>query len=118
LAYRAIELIEEERVVERGTHRVSWFVRVRDAWIAASKVDSASTELEKRPGPGVVWRRHTRLELPPGTRVLRVEQSPRALVRTPLEHLAKSRSSPRQSSRRVYSIGSRGELVPETAKAR
>jgi hypothetical protein len=115
LAYRTIQLIDEERIVERGTSEIKWFVRVNDAWVPARNAEGASTELENAKGPGVVWRRHTQVELPVGTRVLRVEQRPRVLVRTPLEHLASSRSSPRQTSRRVYSVGLRGELVLEKA---
>ena len=113
-----IELTDEERVVNRGTHTINWYIRVHDAWVAAAKVEGASTEMEKRPGPGVVWRRLTRLELPLGTRVLRVEQRPSELVRTALQHLVNSRSSTRHTSRRVYSFGLRGELVPEPDTAR
>lgn len=110
-----ILLTDEERVVDRGTNEIKWFVRVRDAWVPAAKVEGASTELESASGPGVVWRRHTQIELPVGTRVLRIEQRPNELVRTPLEHLTKSRSSPRKTQRRLYSIGMRGELLLEKA---
>jgi hypothetical protein len=118
LAHRVIDLVDEERVAARGTAKTSWFVRIRDAWTPAAKVEGASSELEKNPGPGVVWRRHTRVSLAPGTRVREVVLGPRDLERTPIEHLMKSRSSPRASRERLYSVGSHGELVPEAALAR
>jgi hypothetical protein len=113
-----IELIDEERVVARGAVEISWSVRVHDAWVAAARVEGALSEMDKNAGPGVVWRRHTRLELPPGTRLLKVERSPSALERTALQHLMKSGSSRRRTRQWVYSVGSHGELVLEPSPLR
>jgi len=113
-----IELIDEECVVARGSNEINWFVRVRDAWVAAAKVEGALSEMEKNAGPGVVWRRHTRLELTHGTKLLKIERAPGTVERSALEHLLKSRSSPRRTRRWVYSVGSHGELVPESTGTR
>lgn len=113
-----IVLTEEECVAPRGTTAVHWYVRVGDSWRAAGKVEGARVELDKNPGPGVVWRRHTHIELPRGTRVLRVASAPRELTRSPIEHLTRTRSSPRRTRERLYSIGPHGELVPEVTRAR
>jgi hypothetical protein len=118
LPHRVTELVDEERVAERGAHKTNWFVRVGDAWVAAAKVEGATTELETRPAPGVIFRRHTRVALARGTRVLQVERMPLTISRTPLEHLTRGRSTPQRTKERVYSIGSHGELVPEAAPAR
>jgi hypothetical protein len=115
LAHAGIVLTDQETVVDRGTCEIHWLVRVADAWVAAAKVTGASTEFENGPGPGVIWRRHTRLSLPEGTRLLCVERRPEELVRTPLEHLTKTRSSPRKTSRRLYSVGRAGQVVHEAA---
>lgn len=115
LAYAGIVLTEQETVVDRGTCALNWFVRVADGWVPAAKVGGATTEFESGPGPGVVWRRHTRLELPEGTRLLCVERRPEELIRTPLEHLTKTRSSPQKTIRRLYSVGRAGQVVHEAA---
>ena len=111
MAHRTIELTDEERVVARGTGEIHWFVRVNDGWVAAAKVPGALSAMGESRGSGVIWRRHTRLELEPGTQVLKIESVPLVLERTPLQHLTKSRSSPRRTRRLVYSVSDRGELV-------
>jgi hypothetical protein len=113
-----IELTDEERIVDRGTSDIHWFVRVNDGWLPAAKVDGAVSEMENNAGPGVVWRRHTRLDLPRGTRILKIQRSPGTSNRSALEHLVKSRSSPQKTVRWVYSLGSRGELVLEATPGR
>jgi hypothetical protein len=113
-----IALVDEERIAERGVRKTNWFVRVRDAWVPAAKVDGASTELENSPAPGVVFRRHTQLRLERGTRILQVAQTPHAIARTPIEHLMKGRSASQRTRERLYSVGSHGELVPESPRAR
>lgn len=107
-----IELTEEERIVERGAHTTHWFVRLHDDWLPVAKAPGATTELVQKAGPGVVWRRHVRLELVLGALLLKVESAPRTLARTPLEHLMKSRSTPQRTRRSVYSVSSHGDLVP------
>jgi hypothetical protein len=110
----SIELFEEEFVVARGTAEVHWFVRKNDAWVhCASYPGASSTQLDAT--PGTVYRRRVELELPRGTRLMRVESRPqRAARKSAVEHLLRPRTSVERETRRSYfSVGARGALVNE-----
>ena len=108
----AIELFEEEFVVARGTGEVHWFVRQNDAWIHCAKVPGARCERLDAPA-GSVYRTRVELELPPKTRLMRVESRPgRPPTKSAVEHLLEpSNSVPRETRRRYYSVGPRGTLI-------
>jgi hypothetical protein len=105
-----ITIEESEHVVPRGARATTWFVRVRDAWVAARKVEGAFVE-RLDAGPGTVWRQSITLELATGTRLLRVDSGPRAERKTPLEYL-ESRAVPaaRAVIRREFQLSAEGEL--------
>lgn len=107
-----IELVDEEYVVARGTAEVHWFVRVNDAWQHAASCAGAREE-RLDPAPGVVYRTRVLLDVPQGTRLLRVESKPGAPRReTILEHLRRGPSlPPRRTLRRVYEVDARGHLI-------
>ncbi|MGC4089120.1 MAG: hypothetical protein QM756_14795 [Polyangiaceae bacterium] len=105
-----VVLEDSEHVVERGARETTWFVRVRDAWVAAARVEGAETErLEAR--PGTVWRQHIELQLEPGTRLMCVESAPRDQRKTPLEYLRQGPSTGRKLRRREFRLGEDGRLV-------
>jgi hypothetical protein len=94
-----VEVIDEERIVERGTAQVNWFVRLNDAWVHVSTWPAARSE-RLDAGAGTVWQSRTELDLPRGARLMRVESRPNTYARgTPLEYLTQratiqSRNSP------------------------
>jgi hypothetical protein len=114
LADRAhtIELVESERIGERGTRRVSWRVARADGWLAAREWPGARQE-RLDPGPGTVWETRIELELPAGTRLERIESAPSPEPpREPLDYLAAETRRPKRRTRRTaYRVSPKGELV-------
>lgn len=105
-----VELVEDEQIVPHGSAGTTWWVRVQDAWAAASALPGAVvTSLD--PGPGTVWRRQLELTLPRGTRLLRVEAAPLVERRTPLEYLARKPTAARKVRKIEYLVGSGGRLT-------
>jgi hypothetical protein len=107
-----VELLEEETVVDRGTRRVTWFVKRADVWEHASRWPAvASAELDA--GPGTVWRRQLVLQLPTQTELMRVETRPAPpRRRDAFEYLrAEVRNAPRQVRRTYYRVAPRGALT-------
>jgi hypothetical protein len=111
LALVRITLEDCEHVVPYGARQTTWFVRVRDAWVAARAADGAHLE-NLEAGPGTVWRQCITVELVPGTRLMRVESMPQQQRKTPLEYLA-SRAVPvaRAVKRREFQLSPEGKLV-------
>lgn len=105
-----ITLEDYEHVVPHGARQTTWFVRVRDAWVAARAAEGAHVE-NLEAGPGTVWRQCITLELAPGARLMRVETMPQKQRKTPLEYL-ESRRAPlaRAVRRREFQVGPNGEL--------
>ena len=108
----AIELIDEERIVPRGTAQVNWFVRFNDAWVHVSTWAGARSE-RLDAGAGTVWQSRTELDVPPGSRLMRVESRPNSYAReSPLEYLTRGAPSKTRKLRRTYYVVSRsGDLA-------
>lgn len=112
-ALEVVEVIDEERVVERGTAQVNWFVRFNDAWVHVSAWPGASSE-RLAAGAGTVWQSRTELTVPRGGRMMRVESRPSGYGReSPLEYLTRGApSKSRKVRRNYYFVGRLGDLVP------
>jgi hypothetical protein len=107
-----VEVIDEERIVERGTAQVNWFVRLNDAWVHVSTWPAARSE-RLDAGAGTVWQSRTELDLPRGARLMRVESRPNTYARgTPLEYLTRGApSKSRKVRRNYYLVGRSGQLI-------
>ncbi|MFZ5890606.1 MAG: hypothetical protein ACOY0T_06005 [Myxococcota bacterium] len=105
-----IVLEDAEFVVPRGSRETTWFVRVRDAWVAAHAVEGAEVE-RLEAGPGTVWRQSIVLDLPAGTRFLRVETAPNSQRKTPLEYLARGPTQARTVLRHEFRLTAEGQLA-------
>jgi hypothetical protein len=111
-----VELVESERVVERGSAKTQWFVRVRDGWTRARQVPGALVQpLET--GPGVVWEHRIELTLARGARLLCVRSHPNPVQRSPLAHLEASGVSRLRILRTFHHV-TRGGLVVRDAPRR
>lgn len=113
-----VEVVDEETIVERGTRKVTWFVRVADAWVHASNVAGAVITDEEA-GPGTVWGRRTVLRLAAGTRLMRVETRPRPhAYDDPFAYLRREvRDARRKTHRSEYLVTARGALAPARGSA-
>ncbi|MEO8901644.1 MAG: hypothetical protein ABI627_08965 [Polyangiaceae bacterium] len=108
-----VVVIDEERIVERGTGQVNWFVRVNDAWAHVSTWPGARSD-RLDAGAGTVWQSRTELDLPLGARLMRVESRPQSYAReSPLEYLTRGAPSKSRKVRRTYyAVGRAGALTP------
>lgn len=108
-----VEVIDEERIVERGTAQVNWFVRFNDVWVHVSAWAGARSE-RLAAGAGTVWQSRTELDVPRGGRLMRVESRPSSYAReSPLEYLTRGApSKSRKVRRNYYIVGRLGDLVP------
>jgi hypothetical protein len=109
--HEVVEVIDEERIVPRGTAQVNWFVRMNDGWVHVSAWPGAFSE-RLDAGAGTVWQSRTELELPRGTHLMRVESRPSAYAREdPLGYLTRGAPSKSRKTRRsYYVVGRAGEL--------
>jgi hypothetical protein len=107
-----VEVIDEERIVERGTAQVNWFVRLNDAWVHVSTWEGARSE-RLAAGAGTVWQSRTELDLPRGAKLMRVESRPSSYARdSPLDYLTRGApSKSRKLRRNYYLVGRSGDLV-------
>ncbi|HYQ29103.1 MAG TPA: hypothetical protein VER04_17855 [Polyangiaceae bacterium] len=107
-----VEVIDEERIVERGTAQVNWFVRLNDAWVHVTEWPGARSE-RLNAGAGTVWQSRTEIDVPRGARLMRVESRPSSYAReSPLEYLTRGApSKSRKLRRNYYLVGRSGELV-------
>ena len=108
-----VEVIDEERIVERGTAQVNWFVRQNDGWVHVSAWPGALSE-RLDAGAGTVWQSRTELEVPRGTYLMRVESRPSSYKREdPLAYLTRGApSKSRKTRRNYYTAGRAGLLCP------
>lgn len=106
-----VEVIDEERIVERGTGQVNWFVRLNDDWVHVSAWPGALSE-RLDAGAGTVWQSRTELRVPRGTYLMRVESRPTSYAREdPLDYLTRGApSKSRKTRRNYYTVGRAGEL--------
>jgi len=110
--FELVEVIDEERIVERGTGQVNWFVRLNDGWVHVSVWPGARSE-RLDAGAGTVWQSRTELEVPRGTHFMRVESRPNPYAREdPLAYLTRGAPSKSRRTRRSYFVVARaGELI-------
>lgn len=106
-----IELCEGEYIADRGTRKLSWLVRLNDGWIHVAKWPGAEVE-QCQAKSGVVWESLTRLAVPVGARLTRVESRPAPHTRRDaLDYLKRGPEAARRVSRQEFRVGRRGELV-------
>ncbi|HKO48021.1 MAG TPA: hypothetical protein VJV79_09875 [Polyangiaceae bacterium] len=107
-----VEVIDEERIVARGTAQVNWFVRLNDAWVHVSAWPGARSE-RLNAGAGTVWQSRTEIDVPRGARLMRVESRPSGYAReSPLEYLTRGApSKSRKLRRNYYFVGRQGDLI-------
>jgi hypothetical protein len=106
-----VEVIDEERIVERGTAQVNWFVRLNDVWVHVSTWPGARSE-RLDAGAGTVWQSRTELDLQRGAQLMRVESRPNPYAREdPLDYLTRGApSKSRRTRRNYYAVGRGGAL--------
>jgi hypothetical protein len=107
-----IEVIDEERIVERGTAEITWFARLNDGWVHVSAWPGATSE-RLSAGPGTVWQSKTTLPMPRGSRLMRVESRPGDYAReSPLKHLTRGATgAKRRIFRSYFVVGRSGTLI-------
>ena len=107
----SVELVESERVGERGSEKTVWRVRLNDAWVSVVEWPEARIE-SIDPGAGTVWERRIELMLPRGTQLQRVESRPAPPDRRdPLQHLLEARRQPRRVRKKEFRVGRGGRLL-------
>ncbi len=106
-----VELYDSEKIVDRGTQRTDWYVRVGDGWQRAARIPGATTTTLDV-GPGTVWQICIELQLPAGTKLMRVQSSPRReRARDAFTHLLQGSRGPAVQTRPSYfRVGRRGEI--------
>lgn len=111
-----VEVIDEERIVPRGTAQVNWFVRLNDAWVHVSTWPGAHSE-RLDAGAGTVWQSRTEIKVPRGARLMRVESRPSDYAReSPLDYLTRGApSKSRRVRRNYYLVGRAGNLIASSA---
>jgi hypothetical protein len=110
----AIELREGEYIAPRGTREISWHIRQNDGWVHVSKWPLAEV-VRCETKSGVVWENLTRLTVPAGTRLLRVESRPAPYTqRDALDYLRRSPNAARRVFRQEFRVGARGDLLRQT----
>src|SRR3954447_137121 len=106
----SVELVDEERIVPRGTAQVNWFVRLNDAWVHVSAWPGARSE-RLNAGAGTGWPSRTEIEVPRAARMMRVESRPSSYAReSPLDYLTRGApSKSRKLRRNYYFVGRQGD---------
>jgi len=108
-----IELNEGEYVAERGKRKLTWLIRLNDAWVHVSEWPGAEVE-QCQPTSGVVWENLTRLVVSPGARLRRIESRPAPYAkRDTLAYLSRPPDPGRRVIRAEFRVGARGELLRE-----
>jgi hypothetical protein len=106
-----VELSEGEYVAERGKRKVTWLVRLNDAWVHISEWPGVEVE-RCQARSGVVWETLTRLQVLVGARLTRIESRPGPYVqRDALDYLKRAADVPRRTSRQEFRVGQRGNLL-------
>lgn len=106
-----IELNEGEYVAERGKRKLTWLVRLNDAWVHVSEWPGAEVE-RCQARSGVVWENLTRLVVPVGARLTRVESRPMPYVqRDALDYLRRSPAAATRTNKQEFQVSRGGELL-------
>jgi hypothetical protein len=106
-----IELTEGEYIAARGKTAVTWLIKLNDAWVHLSEWPGAEVE-RCQTKSGMVWQNLTRLTVPPGAQLTRVESRPAPYVRKDaLDYLKSASKVARQVFRQEFRVGPRGDLI-------
>lgn len=107
-----VEVQTLERITPGGVTRVTWHVANGGDWVLVSAYPGAVVR-HLDVGPGVVWARNVSVQLPLGTRLMRVESCPdRAPRKDPLAYFwEKPRGAPRSVQRSFFCVERDGRLV-------
>jgi hypothetical protein len=107
----SIELETFESVVPGGVRRVTWLIQRDERWLVASDVPGARVE-QRDVGPKMVWLRTVTVALAPGSRLVRVDSTPRrAAPRDPLAYLfGPAPKRTRQTRRSHFVVNAAGTL--------
>ena len=105
-----IELTEGEYITARGKSKVTWLVKLNDAWVHIS--EWPGVEVERCPTKsGMVWQNLARLSVTPGAQLTRVESRPAPYAkRDALDYMKAAPQVPRRTIRQEFRVGPRGEL--------
>lgn len=106
-----VELREGEYVAPRGKHTVTWLIHLNDAWVHISEWPGAEVE-RCQAKSGMVWENVTRLVVPPGTELERVDSRPAPYARRDaLDYLKRAPSgAERRVIRQEFRVDGRGDL--------
>jgi hypothetical protein len=106
-----IELLEGEYIAPRGTRKVTWLIKLNDAWVHVSEWSGVEVERCEAKS-GVVWENRTRLVVLAGQRLERVESRPAPYqTRDALDYLKRPPDVARRVLRQEFRVGSRGDLL-------
>jgi hypothetical protein len=107
----SIELREGEYIAPRGTCKITWLIRLNDAWVHVTEWPGVEVERCETKS-GVVWENRTRLMVLPGARLTRVESRPAPYrARDALDYLRRSPNAERRVLRQEFRVGKRGDLL-------
>jgi hypothetical protein len=110
----SIELREGEYVADRGKRKLTWLIRINDGWAHVREWPGAQVE-QCQLRSGVVWENLTRLVVPLGTRLTRIESRPAPYAhRDALDYLKRSPEPARRVLRTEFRVAARGELLRDT----
>jgi hypothetical protein len=108
-----IELIEGEYIAPRGKSTLTWLIRLNDAWVHVSEWPGVEVE-RCQTKSGTVWQNLTRLSVPPGARLTRVESRPAPYAkRDALDYMKSAPQVARRVLRQEFRVGGRGDLIRE-----
>ena len=106
-----IELTEGEYVTARGKSKVTWLVKLNDAWVHVSEWPGVEVE-RCQTKPGMVWQNLTRLAVTPGAQLTRVESRPAPYAkRDALGYMKAAPQVPTRTIRQEFRVGQRGDLL-------
>lgn len=107
-----VELTEGEYVAPRGKHQVTWLIRLNDDWVHVSEWPGAEVE-RCQAKSGMVWENLTRLVVPPGTELERIDSRPMPYAkRDALDYLKRAPTgAERRVIRQAFRVGRRGDLL-------
>jgi hypothetical protein len=107
----SIELTEGEYIAARGKTTVTWLIKLNDAWVHISEWPGAEQE-RCRTKSGMVWQNLTRLSVPPGAQLTRVESRPAPYAkRDALDYLKSAPDVKRRTIRQEFRVSNRGDLL-------
>ena len=106
-----IELTEGEYIAARGKTNVTWLIKLNDAWVHITEWPGAEVE-RCQTKSGMVWQNLTRLSVPAGAQLTRVESRPAVYAqKDALDYLKGAPQVARRILRQEFRVGVRGDLL-------